>query len=73
MTAIEVSGEAVEAEFERWLRPRITKDDYPDDMEVDSPRVARVQRSEEEVWRKFVLYLEIQSSRTKDKSAKKVS
>ena len=33
MTALEVSGEAVEAEFERMLRPRITKKDYSGDVE----------------------------------------
>lgn len=30
--ALGVSGEAVQAEFERWLRPRITKKDFPGDI-----------------------------------------
>lgn len=33
MIALEVSGEAVQAEFERWLRTQITKRDYPGDIE----------------------------------------
>lgn len=33
ITALEVSGEAIEAEFENWLRSRITKKDYTGDME----------------------------------------
>lgn len=30
--SLEVSGEAVQAEFEAWLRPQITSDDYPGDI-----------------------------------------
>jgi hypothetical protein len=30
--ALEVSGEAVQAQFEAWLRPRITSADYPGDV-----------------------------------------
>jgi hypothetical protein len=32
LQALEVSGEAVEAQFEKWLRPRVTKTDYPGDI-----------------------------------------
>jgi len=33
LKALEVSGEAVEAEFEKWIRTRITRRDYPGDLE----------------------------------------
>lgn len=35
MTALAVSGEAVQAEFERMLRPRITQKDYPKDKDLE--------------------------------------
>jgi hypothetical protein len=41
MAALEVSGEAVQAEFERRLRPRITKKDYPEDPERAIHQVCR--------------------------------
>lgn len=39
--ALEVSGDAVHAEFERMLRPRITKRDYPGDLERAIYQVCR--------------------------------
>ena len=41
LTALEVSGDAVHAEFERNLRPRITKNDYSEDPERAIYQVCR--------------------------------
>ena len=46
MIALEVSGEAVQAEFERKLRLRITSRDYPGDLERAIHQICRKFREE---------------------------
>lgn len=44
--SLEVSGEAVEAEFERWLRPQIIKTYYPGDIPRLVNRICRMFKEE---------------------------